>query len=146
MWRTNSVKNRLLLNRKGFTLIEALLASFVMSIGLFAIGTAIYSQISSLNKNREQTIAALAAQEEIENIRGMPFDTVKNLNSSFTSSGFIYLLNPTGTVTPDNTYSPISGAADIRRVSVDVSWTSINGTTLHNRLVTLVTRNGIDKQ
>lgn len=127
---------------RGFTLIEAVVAAFIMAISLFAVGTAIYSQFSALNQNREKAIATLAAQEEIENIRGMPYDTILNLGSSFTASGFSYLQNPSGTVVVDNIY----GTPDMRRVSVTVSWDSITGKPLQKKLAALVTHGGIDKQ
>ena len=69
--------------KKGVTLIEAVVSTFIMAIGLFVVGTAIYSQFSSLNQNREKAIATLSAQEEIESIRGMPFDSILALGSSF---------------------------------------------------------------
>ena len=129
-------------NKGGFTLIEAVMAAFIMAISLFAVGTTIYSQFSALNQNREKAIATLAAQEEIENIRGMPYDTILGLGSSFTASGFAYLQNPSGTVIVDSIY----GANDIRRLSITVSWDSITGKPLQQKLATLVTRGGINKQ
>ncbi len=126
---------------KGFTLVETLLASFIMAIGLFAVATAIYSQFFSLNQNREKAIATLAAQEEIERIRGMPFNTVMNLPSSFTTDGFTYLNNPTGTVTISDSYGN-----KIKKISVTVTWNSLTGQALQKSLVTLVTENGINKQ
>jgi len=129
-------------NKRGVTLIEAVIASLIMAMGLFVVGTAIYSQFSSLNQNREKAIATLAAQEEIEEIRGMPFDSILALSSSFTSSGFAYLNNPSGAIVLDNIY----GSSNIKRVSVTVNWDSITGNTLHRSLVTIVTRGGINKQ
>ena len=142
------VRIRRLSTKQGFTVVEALIASFVMAIGLLAVVAAISSQITTLNQNREKAIAALSAQEEIESIRSMPFDDILNLgtSSSFTASGFVYLNNSSGIVTVDNTYGPISSAADARRISVTVNWKSINGKTLQKTLTTLVTRNGINKQ
>ncbi len=136
------VSIRRLSNKKGFTLIEAFVASVVLALGLFAVLLALYTEFTFINQNREKAIATLSAQEEIESIRGMPFDTILSLGSSFNASGFAYLKNPTGTLTLDNIYS----SDDIRRVSVTVSWLSLTGRTLQIRLTTLVTRNGIDKQ
>lgn len=129
-------------SERGVTFIETIIASLVMAIGLFIVGTAIYSQFSSLNQNREKAIATLAAQEEIENIRGMAFDSILVLGSSFNASGFIYLNNPSGAVVLDNIY----GSSNIRRVSVTVSWDSVMGKRLSKRLATLMTRCGINKQ
>lgn len=129
-------------NRNGFTLIEAMVAALIVALGLFAVGLAIYAEFPFINQNREKTIATLAAQEEIESIRGMPYDSILALSSSFTASGFVYLENPAGAVTVDNIY----GENDIRRVSVTVSWDSSTGSRLQKSLVTMVTRNGINKE
>lgn len=135
-------KIRRLSDKLGFTLVEALSAAIILGIGLFVLGTVFLQEFSVINKLREMTLATLSAQEEIEQVRGESFDTIKNLGSSFTASGFNYLKNPVGTVTVDNIY----GNDNIRRVSVTVSWASRSGATLSKSLVTLVTRDGIDKQ
>jgi type II secretory pathway pseudopilin PulG len=131
-----------LTDKRGFTLIEAFVATIVLALSLFIVGLAIYMEFPVINQNREKAIAALSAQEEIENIRGMSFDTILTLGSSFVSSGFAYLKNPAGTLTIDDPF----GNANIRRVSVRVSWSSLTGGTMQRDLVTFVTRNGIDKQ
>ena len=128
--------------KKGFTLLEVIGAALILSISLLSGGFAIYTQLNYIGQIREEAIATLAAQEEIENIRGMAFDNIINLNSSFSASGFIYLNEPTGTVTVDNIY----GDDNSRRVSVTVSWHSFAGTTANKTLATIMTRNGINKQ
>lgn len=128
--------------KKGFTLVEVMAAAAVLSISLLSGGFAIYTQLNFIGQIREEAIATLAAQEEIENIRGMAFDNIINLSSSFSASGFIYLNEPTGTVTVDNIY----GDNNSRRVSVTVSWHSFAGATRNQTLATLMTRNGINKQ
>lgn len=129
-------------NKKGFSLVESLASSIILAIGLFAVGVALYTQFSSINQNREKAIASLAAQEEIENVRGMSFDDILALGTSFTATGFAYLGNPVGTINIDDIY----GDANIRRVSITVQWNSANGSVMQKKLATLVTRNGIDKQ
>jgi len=136
------IRKHILSGNRGVTLVESVMAALIMAIGLFVVGTVIYSQFSSLNQNREKAIATLAAQEEIENIRGMSFDSILALGPSFTSSGFDYLNNPSGTLAIDSIY----GASNIKRVSVTVSWDSITGGSLDRKLVTIVTRGGINKQ
>lgn len=128
--------------KKGFTLVEALTASVILAIGLFVVGLAIYAEFSFINQNREKTIATLSAQEEIEAIRGMAFDDILNLGSSFTASGFTYLRNPVGTLAVENFY----GVNNIRKVSISVEWDSLTGRRLKKSLVTMVSRNGINRQ
>ena len=134
---------RCLSNKRGFTLVEALIASLIMAVGLFAAGTAVYTQFTSLNENREKTIAALTAQGEIENIRGMKFSDILPLTSFDVNDapGLAYLKDAEGKVKVDNSYGP-----DIKKVSVTVAWNSINGKPLQKTMATLMTNGGINKR
>lgn len=133
--------------KKGFSLIEVVIATLIIGIGLIIVGTVIYSQFYTIGQIRERMIATLAAQEEIEYIRGMSFDTTTNPNTAFPKpSAFNSSLktnNPQLTVQVDNYMNdPLN---NMRRVSVTISWTSITGKTLQTNLTTLITRGGIDK-
>ena len=141
-------------NKKGVTLIEAVIATFIMALGLFVVGTAIYSQFSSLNQNREKAIATLAAQGEVEFLRGQPFANITSrrfYEAEAPALAYLHYGSDVGkgeilvdsvTVNPDG----FSGNSDIKKVSVIVSWDSINGNVLSKKLVTFVTHSGIDKQ
>ena len=139
----------ILSNKKGFTLVEALSASVIMAIGLMAVMAAIYLQNTVLNKDREQTIATLTAQGEIEFLRGKPFDDI--VTESFyegDAPGLGYLRYGSGHGKGDIVVGPADFTSDtnIKKVSVIVTWNSINGNTLQRSMATLVTRNGINKQ
>jgi len=135
-----------MLNKKGFTVIEAFSACSIIAVCLLSTGLAIYTQFPFINQNREKAIATLAAQEQIEKIRGLPFDTIRGIDASWVEvnlpSGFVYLTNPGCTVNIDDIY----GDNNIRRVSITVSWRSSNGLTLQKTLLTIMARNGINKQ
>ena len=137
-------------SKKGFTLVEALIASGVMAIGLLAVITGIYLQTTLLNKTREQTTATLTAQGEIENIRGMTFNEILALTSfnETNAPGLTYLHYGSGFGKGDISVDSAGFTIDpnIRRVSVTVTWNSINGKTLTKTMSTLVTKNGINKQ
>ena len=137
-------------NKKGFSLVEALIASVIMAIGLFAVITAVYLQTAILNENREQTIATLTAQGEIENIRGMKFSDILALTSfdKDDAPGLAYLHYGSGDGKGDINVDSAGFISDshIKKVSVTVTWDSINGKTLHKTMATLVTENGINKQ
>lgn len=138
--------------KRGFTLMEALFAVLLLATGLIAVGTVFFQQFNYINKLRELTIATLATQEVIERIRGMGFDTIitQDLNAKFNSDQDrpkalnTYLNNPVVAVTLDN-YS-YGDPNNIKRVSVAVRWISTDGRTFQKSLVTVVARNGIDKQ
>lgn len=138
--------------KRGFTLMEAMFAVFLLATGLIAVGTVFFQQFNYINKLRELTIATLATQEVIERIRGMGFDAIvtQDLNAKFNSDQDrpkalnTYLDNPTVTVTLDN-YS-YGDPNNIKRLSVAVRWISTDDRTFQKSLVTVVARNGIDKQ
>jgi len=132
-------------NKKGFTLLEVLIATAILGACLLAVVTVLCGQYYIISQNRERTVATLAAQEVIENIRGMPFDTITASGKVFPNpSGFQYLKNPSLSVRIDNFFSDMTNS--IRRVSVVVSWVSMKGTTMQRSLVTVMTKNGVNKQ
>lgn len=133
--------------KKGFTLIEVLIASLIMGISLFAAETAIYSQVRALNQNREKTIATLAAQGELENIRGKAFDDISSYTFDVAEApGLVYLHKPDGVTSRGNVEVSNVYGSGVKKISVTITWVSVTGKTLQNKLVTLITRGGIDKQ
>jgi len=130
------------LNKKGFTLLETIFAIIILSIALIAILSFFSANSFFIIEIKERFIAAQAAQEEMELIRDMAFDDILMLSSSFTATGFSSLKDPIGTLTVDNPY----GIDDMRRITITVAWTSSKGRTFSRSLVTLVTREGINRQ
>ncbi len=124
-------------------MVELLLAVLILVISMvgvalvFGRGTAMMT-----GEIKEEVIATQAAQERLETIRNLPFDTLLSLGSTFTAVGLSNLNNAIGTVAVTD---PL-GSNDIRQVTVTVTWQSSEGRTHQKSLVTLVTRNGINRQ
>ena len=143
------IKIGCLSDKRGFTVIEAFIASVIMAIGLFAVGTLIYTQYITLNKNREKTIAALTAQGEIEFLRGQPFDNIVSRRFyKDEAPGLEYLRYQSdfgrGDIVVES--AGFTNNSNIKKVSAIVTWNSVNGKTLLNTMTTLMTNGGIDKQ
>ena len=130
------------LEKKGFTLIEVLSATLILTVALLGVASSFSRGSVFISEIRERYVATQAAQEEIELIRDMSFNNILALGSSFTAAGFSSLNTPTGTVIVDDPYSD----SNIRRVTVTVDWISSRGRNLSRNLVTLVTREGINRQ
>jgi prepilin-type N-terminal cleavage/methylation domain-containing protein len=67
-------------NRRGFTLIEVLIAMAVLTIALVAIAgmfPAGYRQVTDAGR---MTLAVTAARQMLEDLRNVPFDSLDNLN------------------------------------------------------------------
>ena len=65
-----------LLNYNGFTLIEILLAIAVISIGMFAIMSSITMVMKGNAHSSKSTIATTMAQDKIEDLKRLGYDTV----------------------------------------------------------------------
>ena len=104
----------------GFTLIEVFIAVLIVGFVLIGIGLAFSSGYRFIAEIRDVSAATQAAQEVMELVRDTAFDDIRALDSSFTTSGFGNLINPTGTLTVDDPYS----TDNIKRVTVTVSWIS----------------------
>lgn len=144
-------QSRILSNEKGFTIIEALVASVILALGLFAIGAVVHTQFNFVNQNRERAIATLTAQGLIENIRGKNFADIQSVIpvSVDDAPGLGYLHYGSdpgrGAIVVDNA-SGITTDPNIKRISVTVEWDSLAGRRLDATLTTFVTKNGIDNQ
>jgi len=124
----------------GVSLIEVLFAALILGIALVNIALIFYRAPLYAAEIRESGIAMHAVNEEIELIRDMDFDAILALGTSFTGAGFDKLTNPNGAVNIDNPY----GTADMRRVTVTVSWDTTLGLNVNKTMSTLVTRKGIN--
>nr|WP_320049081.1 prepilin-type N-terminal cleavage/methylation domain-containing protein [uncultured Desulfuromonas sp.] len=95
-----------LANNHGFSLIEALIAIVVISVGLLALGT---MQIGAMKANtlaQSRTIAVSLAQSQLDFLRTLPFDNAlleDSDDSNTLDAGF-----ENGN-TPDNSISDVSG-------------------------------------
>jgi Tfp pilus assembly protein PilV len=128
--------------KPGFSLLESLIASILLGAILFSLAAAFFGGLALIDSGREVSIATASATEEMERIRDMSYSAILALGPTFNSPGLALLGNAVGAVTIDN---PL-GAADIRRVTVRVSWNAKNGRNMTRSLVTLVTRRGINRQ
>ncbi|MBI5366827.1 MAG: prepilin-type N-terminal cleavage/methylation domain-containing protein [Planctomycetes bacterium] len=107
--------------RRGFTLLEALLACIVIVIALLGLAATL-SYISRSDMSAQETSDALnAARAEIETLRATSFAQLAALaNTEFAVTG-LRGLNPTGTIQV-NTVNPA-----LYDVTVTVSWRGVMG-------------------
>lgn len=110
-------------NKQGFTLIEVLIAMLVISIAVMGVLLTFTKSNQMMIQLRELSIADQCVKEEIESIRDMNYNEILNLTATFTAAGFVYLDNPVGTRVLDDPFAD----PDIRRVTVSVSWESVEG-------------------
>ena len=118
----------------GFTLIEIVFSILIAGTALAGLALAFSTGLASIKATRETSIAIQAAQQEIENIRNTPFDAIQTHGFS------VPPLETDGTVVAE------SLEADMKKVSINISWISGSGRGMSKDLLTFITRNGINRQ
>jgi prepilin-type N-terminal cleavage/methylation domain-containing protein len=132
----------MIFNQRGMTIVEVLIAVFVITIGLVAVATGMQLATSGVAVGQQQTTAAFLAEQRLEDVKAF-------LVSSSSSQGFA---NINTTNFPDEAYSGITGypsyrrtmtitspSATTKRVTVSVFWfpVGVSRTTNAERDVTV---------
>ncbi|MGD2295188.1 MAG: prepilin-type N-terminal cleavage/methylation domain-containing protein [Candidatus Aminicenantes bacterium] len=127
-------------SRKGFSLIEVLIAVFILGIiSLTLISIFIYG-FNVVYRIKQVTLATRIAQEEVEFIRNMNYDDILTLGPSFSHDSFSELVNGTGSLSLED-----GSGGDIKKLTVSVTW-DYRGTNMRKDVVTFITRDGVNKR
>ena len=110
---------------RGFTLIEIMIALFILSVGLLAVATMQISAIRGNAMGNDVTHATLLAQDMLEQLKSST-----NILTVADSNDVEGIYNRSWTLTA------ASGVA--RTAAVTVSWTTMGNT--HNVVLTTITR------
>jgi prepilin-type N-terminal cleavage/methylation domain-containing protein len=116
---------------QGFTLIEVLIAMFLLSVAIFAIISTTPLLIKENALDKMATTATTLAKDKMESLKNQSYQSYGNLSTG------------TDSVTMDSTYtrswtvSPNTPAANMKTIAVTVSW-SWMGVTKNVSLNTIV--------
>jgi general secretion pathway protein I len=105
--------------QRGGSLLEVLAAMTLFALVASAIGALAHSSITHTTQNRHYTIAAMLAQRELEDLRGLDYPSVVSRSSVATDSGQAYTI---GTVV-----QPGAPVANTSTVTVTVGWLGPEG-------------------
>jgi Tfp pilus assembly protein PilV len=141
--------------RAGFTIIETMLAALVMALGISTSLTALQFGLRATDTARNMTLAGQIMQSEIEILRLQNWAQISALLER-------EVVDPTTTITTgygsslDSTLSTIasrfrvvrtvqdiSGRADIKLISLYVTWTGVDGRSHRLTYQTRYARNGL---
>jgi prepilin-type N-terminal cleavage/methylation domain-containing protein len=132
-------------DQRGFTLAEVLFAVAIIAIGLVAIAMGFGIATTGVEVGRQQTTAVLLAEQRMEQMRGHIVAGFADPAAAPGTSDEAYDTIPNGasyrrqTIVADLD-TDADGAADLKRVTVDVFYRSITerGTLQNERQVRLV--------
>ncbi len=139
----------LILDKKGLTLIEVMLAIMLLGTALVCVLMLFSNSTALITQSNDLVTATTILQQQIETIRTMPFATIVTTYSSptsFNSSSFADLSNPVGTITVDYPLGTTSPYNELLRVTANLTWTGVGGRNYSKSMVTLISEGGIDKK
>lgn len=103
-------------NKKGFTLIEVLIATLVLAIGLLSLATLAGTVIRGNSFSNKMTTATTLAQEKLEDIQRQGYSNASSSTENYSSiAGYSAYKRITNVATA----SPATG---MKTVTVTVSW------------------------
>ena len=122
----------------GFTLLELTCALFILTFGMFGVIQMYHLGMAKTRVLNEYTQAMEALQNELETLRALPFESLRNVKHGpfVTQPRVLRRLVNARPRTTIRDY-PESGGA-LKEVRVTLKWTSENGRTITKRLVTLI--------
>jgi type IV pilus assembly protein PilV len=114
-------------NNSGFTLVELMVAMFIMLIGLLGLLQSVNIALEFNLKNQMRNEVIRVAQDAMNDMRARPFDSV--VSDTITVPTTLRNINRTYAVNR----SVISAGSDIsRKYQVDVKWKFKNISTTHS--------------
>lgn len=119
-------------NRQGFTLVEVLMAVFLLVVGFLSVLLVLWSVISSGRFSRDMTTAANLGQDMLERAGTLNYDTLT------VRRGFVTYTSSNNVAAGFARQWRISSASGMKVVTARITWSS-NGAT-KSREYTLVRR------
>jgi prepilin-type N-terminal cleavage/methylation domain-containing protein len=124
--------------QRGFTLVEVLLACFVIGMGLVATVFSLGIGMQGVEVGRQQSTAAFLAEQRLEQVKARALVSFANVTAAnFPAEGYGAIPNApayrrTTTITPNP-----GGLANTVRVDVAVFWWQVGGSGTGERRVDL---------
>ena len=132
-------------SKESVTLVECMVALVILTIGMLAAYLSYWQSIRVINSMWHSSRVNSAIRQEIELVRTWDWTTISNLSStSFTNVVLSDVPGAVGTVYAE--FYPVStnSSLTIKKVTVEVDWTDMNGVSREDTATTLVTDNGLN--
>lgn len=124
----------------GFALMEATAALFVAAVGLFGVIQMFQYGVGTLHTIQEHTIASRTLQNEVESLRGLPFDRLEpgtQLDFISATPETARLLNAKAWV---EIHDREEALGQLLQVTVTLRWTGEHGRRIKRSVTTLIAR------
>lgn len=111
---------RLKQSQLGFTFVEALVAVALIGVGFVAVSNLFPIGYSNIAYSGNQTLAVSYAQQKIEQLKNLPFDSIDATNCSYVSENLDNGFSRSCVLTPN--VGATGSVGDLKKVRVTVTW------------------------
>ena len=103
----------LIADERGFTLVELLVAATIAGVGFLGLAATHATAIRATAVGRNQTVATTLAQEQIEQLRRLPYVLIANISSSNVTLGAkTYAIRADVSAAPGGTSKQVASRVD----------------------------------
>ncbi|HEX2975016.1 MAG TPA: type IV pilus modification protein PilV [Bacteroidales bacterium] len=125
--------------KRGFTLIEVLIAMFILVVALLGLLSLSTMVIKGNSFSKTTTMATTLAKDKLEDIKNKSYDNIVSATDYATSNGVVSTTSTGAYYTRTCTVTPDSPAANMKSISVQVAWLW-NGTSRSMSTSTIISR------
>jgi prepilin-type N-terminal cleavage/methylation domain-containing protein len=104
-------------DRRGFTVVELLVAITVFALTIPALAAGVRGLITANNRSRDLTLVSLTAENKIEELRSAGFNTLSNGTHDFSSE-----LPPEISKPRSAAYTIASPSSDVKSVTIAITY------------------------
>lgn len=135
--------SRNVFSSRGFVLVEAMAALFVIALGIYGTIEMMHVGTRTLHVAQEHTIAGRALQNEIETLRGLPFDTLElgDRREFVSSTSELSMLTHLKTHVSIREYE--DSGSGLREIHVRLRWTTEHARRVERSVTTLIARKDV---
>jgi type IV pilus assembly protein PilV len=133
------MKARFLKNQQGFTLVEYLIATVILSVGLLALINLQLTAIRGNSDSKEKTRAIFLTEKKMEELKNTPYGSLA-IGTALDPNNPINGLGQSGGIFNRSwTIQNYSGSSFMKQITVSVSWT-LKGQSHNTNYQTVISR------
>jgi len=126
-------------DKRGFTLIEVLIAIFLLVIGLLGLLSLTTTVVKGNASSKMTTLATTLAKDKLEDIKNQNYSNIVTSTDYATSNGTVSASSSGAFYTRNCTVTSDSPAANMKSINVQVTW-SWSGTSHNVSASTIISR------
>jgi len=126
----------------GFALVELIAALFILTIGMFGVIQMYHFGMAKMHAMNESAVAIRAVRNEVETLRAVPFDELRNVEAGPFRSETPAVAELVNVVPAVAIKDYGDGTQRLKEVTVAIEWTGEHGRLIRKSVTTLIADKG----